>query len=299
MVRACPNCGAPLPEVPPGAVEHCTFCGVVEREAPKPAPPPPKPEPDIIVVAPKGMGAIVLAVAVGAVALVGLLAVELTRKPAPTLVPPMLPVPSGKLPTAKIPPVPRATSGTGSGSVSVSALSTLEVSGASRPLDGAPLTPPFETFDVAASVDWATAIGVAWHPDAALHRISVSRAAKDGTVNLGRGAYGYVLSYQLESPGAKQDLWLDVRAGTPPDVSVRILQLSSPELPTAKPICALTKAFAALSKAGMASDSPSYGAILTANGHPEWVVSFFKSGSVPRGGEGVVNAATCAVESVK
>jgi hypothetical protein len=45
--------------------------------------------------------------------------------------------------------------------------------------------------------------------------------------------------------------------------------------------------------------TPTYSAVMLTHTHTVWVVSFFASMSPTRGGEGVVNAATCAVESLR
>jgi hypothetical protein len=314
-MAACPNCGAPLPLAPPGAVERCPFCAVETREpAPPPPPPPPPPEPPTPVTAiPPGLA---LGITLGAVVLVSGLVFSIVHdatRAAPAINITIPPFPSIPIPQPKVPsptpapsPAPAVVSLANLGSVSLRD---------SRPLDGPPIVGTADAFDVAQNYDWATAIGTAWSPDAKLFRVRISRIAKDGALDVSHlfrgGATESAVVYVFHAPDRKQQLevevnasWAHPTAGT--DAGVPFVTVRTPpaesipsDHPVPRPTCTLRQAFAALAKAGVLVPSPGYQAtLLDSTGRdPWWVVSFAvtsPSGSV-KGVEGVVNAATCGI----
>jgi hypothetical protein len=302
-MNVCPNCGAPLPVAAPGEVEHCTFCGVEEREpvaappAPQPPPPPPRrvipdagPAPELAPARPSiGAGPLLVlgAIAIGIIGVA--VAMETLTSPHPSAPVTVPPIPAS-------PPMPTKPTATTPSVFTLANLGTLPSSAPAFVLDAPGMTGPLESFDVVANYDWITSIGAAWKPDAMLHRFEVRKVEKDGTVNIGKGATGYVVSYQSAAASCGCQLTVDLKAGDTPVVEVRRMAVSSIEPAIQKPACTLQKAFAALLKAGMPRASPSYTAAMLVNPHTVWVLSYFVSMSPARGGEGVVNAATCAVE---
>jgi hypothetical protein len=279
----------------PGAVERCTFCGVDERQ---PAPPPPWPQEDPTNLAPpvrtSGNGAVIAVALAVVVVAVAVIVVVVTRKSDPA-------APSRPMSAPVTPPVTAASASPVLATPSRLTLATLGTLSASTatPLDAPGMVGPFESFDVVANYDWVTGIGAAWKPDALLYRLEVRPIAKDGTVNLGNGASGYVVSYQFESAACGCQLYVDLKAaGDTPQISVRRMGASPTELAIQKPACTLRQAFASLAKR-VPMVSPSYSAVLLNNQHTTWVVSYFVSMNPARGGEAVIDVKTCGVESVR
>jgi hypothetical protein len=303
-MTACPNCGAPLPPVAPGQIERCTFCGLLERQPPAPTPvaqapawppipfegapvpPPPRSAAPVVVVG----AAIALVVILAVFLLLGLHPKQPSSSASLSSGIPAMPGPVTQAPKPTV---------TAPSSLTLATLSTLSSSSGVL-LEAPGMVGPLSPFDVVANYDWVTTIGSAWKPDAVLYRLEVSQIARDGTVNLGTGAYGFVVSYQFVAPSCRCQLYVDLEAaGDTPHVKVRTMAASGDDPAIKKPTCTLQKAFAALAKAGMPHITPTYSAVMLTNTHTVWVVSFFASMSPTRGGEGVVNAATCAVESMR
>ena len=257
----CPNCGAQL-HGEPSVVHVCEFCGAETREPVAPAPAPaarasteddsPK------VPAPFPVGAFVFGLVIVVGGAFGIAMCATSR---------------GSSSSAA---QRSATAGTSTAKpkLTLAALATTPFS--YEPIDAPGMIGTFQSFDVMANYEWAYAIGRAWKQDAVLYQMGVDKVAKDGTIDVKNVPKAEAL-YRFYSPAcidAKKASTSVVAPTTKCGLFVQILvhrdvptalvnsvdadRQSDP--PLSSPACTLSKAFAALEKAGKLPAKPVFNA---------------------------------------
>ena len=318
-MQKCPNCGAPLPSVAPGQVDVCPYCHAETRDEPLRLPPTPRRSrsesdgDDVPYRIPVestlgGQKGFLIGVGVIVAAVFAMSGYFLWSKGAKKS------GPSHSATAALLPAV-----------LTLADLRTAQFSDGNTwwAIVAPGMVGTYEAFDVASNCDWASRIATSWNAGAVLTQVSVSRIARDGTVNVSLPFRGGMtqsgVDYTFTAAGAGKIMvgvntssaHVPTTGGATPHVAIMVRSSASEKLdpiqpPFAKPACALAQAFTAAAKplarqvANPAGLDPGIEATLLNNGiATHWVFSYatVTPGSTSlEGHEAVVNAMTCALE---
>jgi hypothetical protein len=294
----CPNCGAQL-HGEASAVHVCEFCGAETRELVAPAPAPAtraSAEDDAPKVpAPFPVSALVFGLVILLGGGFGIAMCAGSRDS------------SGRAAQGST----TAGASTAKPKLTLAALATTPFS--YEPIDAPGMIGTFQSFDLMANYEWAAAIGRAWKQDAVLYQMGVDKVAKDGTIDVKNVPKAEALyrfyspactearkaSTSVVAPTTKCGLFVQilVERGGPTALVNNVSADSQSDPPLPSPACTLSKAFAALEKAGKLPAKPVFNADVfvyksssTGKLDSNWSIADIQGQSI-----GKVDATSCAI----